>query len=172
MREIEVKILGIDKNKLVARLKRLGARKTFDGAIKASFFDYKDDRLKKTGRLLRLREGAAGTILAFKAPAGRSRVKTMKEFEFSLSDPRALRAVLSGLGLKESGRTHKHRTSFRLGKAHFELDTYPGIPTYLEIEAPSERAVRKHVQLLGFNMKQARPWTWRDVFRHYGRKAG
>ncbi len=172
MREIEVKILEIDKKSLVRRLKRLGAKKTFDGDIKASFFDFGDSRLKKTGRLLRLREGSGGTVLAFKSPAGRSLVKTMKEHETSLSDPHAFREILSGLGLKEAGRTKKRRLSYKLGKVHFELDTYPGIPTDLEIEAPSEREVRKYVALLGFSMKDARPWTWRDVFRHYGRKEG
>ncbi len=170
MREIEVKILEIDVKAVIRRLKRLGARKVSSGELRAAFFDFKDRRLQKTGRLLRLREGPSGTVLAFKSPVRRRTVKSMREYELDLRDSGNIRAILAGLGLRESDRARKHRTSFRLGRAHFEIDKYPGIPAYLEIEAPSAREIRRLVGLLGMSMARAKPWTWRDVLAHYGKR--
>ena len=51
MREIEVKILAVDRKALERRLRRLGARRVFDGTLRASFFDFKDGRFRRTGKL-------------------------------------------------------------------------------------------------------------------------
>ena len=170
MREIEVKILEVDQEALTKRLLGLGARLVFDGEIRGSFFDFNDKRLRSKGCLLRLRETNDGAKLAFKDAGVNTDVKSRDEFELKLDSPEMMRAILSGLGLESTVDTKKHRTSYKLDGASFEFDTYGGIPTYLEIEASSGDEVRKYVELLGFSMKDAKPWSWREVFHHYGKK--
>ena len=55
MKEIEVKILGIDRRKVEQTLTGLGAEKVFDGEIQTFFFDFKDGRIIKAKDVLRLR---------------------------------------------------------------------------------------------------------------------
>lgn len=169
MTEVEVKFLEVDQAVMEERLAAMGAAKTFEGRIVGTFFDFQDRRLNNSGCLLRLRETEKGARLAFKTSGVKTAVKSREEFELTLESPDTLRKILKGLGLEDTGQTVKHRTSYSLDGSHFEFDTYEGIPTYLEIEAPSEGEVKRLVAALGLSMKDARPWSWKDVFRHYGK---
>ena len=51
---------------------------------------------------------------------------------------------------------------------HFDFDTYPHIPTFLEIEAPSKEKIKKYVKLFGYSMKEALPWSTKELFDYYG----
>jgi hypothetical protein len=46
MEEIEVKILEVNRKELEKKLIKLGAKKTFEGEISATFFDFKDRSIK------------------------------------------------------------------------------------------------------------------------------
>ncbi len=43
--------------------------------------------------------------------------------------------TLNKLGFTWEGPTEKDRISYKLGEIRFDFDTYPQIPTFLEIEA-------------------------------------
>ena len=64
---------------------------------------------------------------------------------------------------------NKKRISYVLGDIRFEIDTYEGIPTFLEIEAPSEEILEEMVLKLGFSMKDTKPWNGKKVWKHYGK---
>ena len=93
----------------------------------------------------------------------------MKEHEIIIEDFEGMREILKNLGFKETGEYFKNRISYCIGKVNFELDTLPGVPTFLEIEAPTEKILERFVKKLGFSMKDAKSWTGNDVLKHYGK---
>lgn len=169
MKEIEVKILEVDKREVLSKLKKLGARKTFQGFIHALYFDFPNRRLKKRQSILRLRKMGSKTELTFKQGLSKKRAKIMEELQSPLPDFETAKDIMLQLGLGIARKVKKHRLSFVKGNTHFELDTYPGIPTLLEIESPSLTVLQKTVKKLGYSMKDTKPWSSFDVLRHYRR---
>jgi adenylate cyclase class IV len=66
MKEIEVKVLNVDKQEIEERLSELGAKQIFDGEIKTCFFDFKDCSIVKAKNVLRLRKEGMKSVLTFK----------------------------------------------------------------------------------------------------------
>jgi len=133
-------------------------------------FDFDDRRIYKDGDLLILRTKGEVSELTFKQMVSQERAKIMKEYEIVFRAHDDAEKILTCLGLKETNKYTKHRTSFKLGEVSFEFDKYSEIPTFLEIEAPTVEEVEKYVKVLGFSAKDAKPWTGLDVFKHYGKK--
>jgi adenylate cyclase class 2 len=169
MREIEVKILEIDWRRTARRLQRLGARKTFDGRMVAAYFDYPDARLKRSDCLLRLRKkGKASCEITYKRTLSKKRARVMAEYEVAVEDFEGMKKILESLGLREFARLAKRRISYRLDGVRFEIDLYPGLPPFLEIEATTAK-IRRYAEKLGFSMAEAKPWSIRDVLKYYGK---
>lgn len=174
MQEVEVKILEADVGAVERKLRALGAKKTFEGRMEIAYYDFPDKRLKKAKKLLRTRTKGNYTELTFKEKIRKGKAKTNLEHEVQVNDKRALEKILHCMGLQEVklpgtatvGKT-KHRISYSLRGMHFELDTFKGIPTFIEIEGPNLARVQEFVQKLGFEWKDAKPWTGKDVIQHY-----
>ena len=56
MKELEVKILEVNRKKVEEILASCGAKKIFDGDIQTLFFDFKDGTIIKAKDVLRLRK--------------------------------------------------------------------------------------------------------------------
>ncbi|MFH1283948.1 MAG: class IV adenylate cyclase [bacterium] len=169
MKEIEVKILEIDKDKVIRQLKDLGAKKVFDGTLSDSHFDFSDKTLRKEGKLLRIRVKGDKLFLTYKEPVDKSKAKIMEEHEISLQAGHydKLKSLIIKTGLKEKKQVPKKRISFRLEDVIFEIDTFEGIPPFLEIEAPSIERIKEYVEKLSFSMDDVKPWNTFDVFKYY-----
>ncbi|MBI2666758.1 class IV adenylate cyclase [Candidatus Woesearchaeota archaeon] len=171
MKEIEIRILDIPLEETVRKLTSLGAQKTFDGEIVVVRMDFPNKRLTKSGRLLRIRKlGEERVELCYKGASESKEYKIQEETEVITSNFEETISLFEKLGFKQYFKGQKHRTSYQLGKIKFELDTWPGIPTFLEIEAPTTRDVKKYVQELGYTMKQTTTWTMTEIRKWYGEK--
>jgi adenylate cyclase, class 2 len=172
MKEIEVKILDIDKKKVVEKLKALGAKKTFDGEVHGYFFDFPDSCIRKAKDTLRLRKVGDKSFLTFKKYVNNRGAKVREEFEVEVADFEAAKKILESVGLSAWMDVRKHRSSYALGGVHFELDKhadqYIFVPEFLEIEAKDAATVRRYAGLLGYGKKDLRPWTIIEVAKHYG----
>lgn len=167
MQEIEVKILEVDTSYVTQKLESWGAKNVFDGEVNASYYDFSNGRLKDNNRFLRLRKKGSTVELTLKEKVEHEEAKIMQEYEVNVTDFEIMQKILYGLGLLEIKVARKHRTSYLLEEVHFELDTFPGIPTFLEIEASNMERVREYVLKLGYSMQDAKPWSGGDVLRHY-----
>jgi len=166
MQEIEVKILEIDVPQVKDRLTELGTEKTFAGEVFAVSLD-QDNKLKAQGSFIRLRKVGDKIELCFKGPKEDSEFKIREEVQVNTDDFTATLAIFNKLGFSKIDETVKQRESYKLGEIKFEIDTYPGLPPFLEIEAPSKEEVQKYVEKLGFTMEQATNMSGKDVIRHY-----
>jgi adenylate cyclase, class 2 len=175
MKEIEVKILNIDKKKIAETISRLGAEKVFDDEIKTTFFDFTDARLQKAKNVLRIRQAGQKSLLTFKSILSKESVKKAEEYEVGVSDLQTMKKILESLGLSEKGSIQKHRTSYRIDKVQFDIDAHENelsfVPPYLEIEAENIDLIYKYAALLGYSVKDCLPWSTDDVINYYSTKA-
>jgi adenylate cyclase, class 2 len=175
MKEIEVKILEINKNKIIAKLKKMGAKKSFDGVIQGEYFDYSDNRLDKNKELLRLRNAGKKVFLTYKKKQKKGKVKCCEEKEIEVSDYDTLKEILIQIGLKVKNETmKKHRASYALEKTHFEIETplekYSFIPPFMEIESTSAKTIYEYAKLLGYSEKDCLNWSGNGVIKFYKKK--
>lgn len=175
--EIEAKILDIDVDAVIVRLRALGATVKFDGELDAIYYDHHDLGVRERKETLRVRKEGDKTVLAFKRKADKSSgMKEAEELEVEVADAQTLHAILGALGCIQYHRLRKHRIEFTLGDAHVAIDTYKGevsfVPPFAEIEAPTKDEVLRVAALLGFPPESCLPWGGKDVEKHYRKEPG
>ena len=177
MKEIEIKVLGIKKASVVKKLKSLGAKKTFSGLTVCRHFDFPDKRLRKAGKLLRVRNmGKKMVEFTYKGPkekkgtclSGRQACKIRQEIQTYVEDSEVVRGILEGAGMKETLYCEKKRTSYRLGRVAVDIDEYPGGIVYLEIEGPSEKLVHGAIKKLDLSDYETSCETAMRLFKRWG----
>jgi predicted adenylyl cyclase CyaB len=174
MKEIEAKILIIDRDKCEKTLRILGAKKTFEGEVQTTFYDFPDKSIQRAKNLLRLRKIGRKTFLTCKKYVQDKNVKIRKEYEIEVSDYATTNTILRFLNVSPTLTIRKLRTSYVLDKVHFEIDThldqYAFIPVFLEIEAPNLTKLYASAQQLGYTKEQCKPWSFFDVAAYYTKK--
>lgn len=149
--ETETKILNVNKKEIKQVLDFLGAKKILDTQFIVDWYQDSGTVEGKEPWYLRIRSDVEGNHeLTWKGKSeklGTSR--THKEIKLAVSDPEAARAFLKELGLENYARQEKFRTSWKLKGWRFDLDEYPGMPAYLEIEGKSEDHIQEAIKLLG-----------------------
>lgn len=79
-----------------------------------------------------------------------------KEIDFTIAEPEKLADLFGELGLEVYAHQEKDRVSFSHKDWRFDLDRYPKMPPFLEIEGASEDHVKEAVALLGVSKNR----TW------------
>jgi adenylate cyclase, class 2 len=172
MKEVEIKILEINKKEVEAKLISLGAKKIFEGELEQFFFDNEENSLAFNKKILRIRTGEASEpILNLKTKIKSEFTKTTEELEIKVSDLEIAKLMLKSFGLLIHYKSKKQRTSYMLENARIEIDTYlendSKIPTFLEIEAPEEETIIKTAEKLGFSKSDCKPWSLNTLKKHY-----
>jgi len=169
MTEVEVKILEIDVPSIESKLVALGATKVFEGDIQASLYDFPDQRLNQDRSFIRLRTKGEKAEFVFKKHIANEVAESYDELEVEVSDIEVTRKILEKIGLVETVHgVRKHRITYAADNAHFELDKFEGMPAFFEIEVSDSDELPKWVELLGYTMDDAKSWSGRDVYKHYG----
>jgi len=173
MQETEVKILEVNRQKIEENLINLGAKKIFDGDIQTFFFDFADAKIVKAKDVLRLRKEGDMSELTYKKVRYTDDVKNAQEYTVSISNLETMKLILEYLGLNVTECMEKHRVSYTLETARFDIDRYFGnyayIPEFMEIEAKNPEQIHKYANLLGFEAKDCLPWSTQDLINHYSR---
>jgi adenylate cyclase class 2 len=170
MKEIEVKILDIDPKEVVAKLKKLKAKKVEEGLVSVKAYDFPDGRLLKDDSFIRVRRiGDRVEVIFKKENAGRFKVS--EEIEIVMDDFETACTLFERLGMKLFADHEKYRASYKIGAVKIEFDKLPGIPWFFEVEAESEKGVEKAVALLGFDMRDSKKVTGKMIQEIYGIKA-
>lgn len=152
-REIEVRFLDIDKDDLLARLNALGATDLGEDLLDERIIFDKDLLWQKEAKFMRLRTQGGKSTLTYKnrenphAPT----VHGTEEIEVAVSDLELAQALLSRLGFEPFRYQQKKRHSFTLGDVQIDIDTWPRVPTYVELEGNSEDDLRLAAKELGLD---------------------
>jgi adenylate cyclase class 2 len=174
MKEIEVKVLNVDKQKIGEILTKLGVKQTFDEEITSYFFDFENKRIINAKNVLRLRKKGKQSVLTFKKILSKQSAKVVEEYEVEVSNLSEMENILKMLGLSVTESIKKHRTSYKLKDVQFDIDTleneYAFIPTYLEIEAKNIELIHKYAKILGYRADDCLPWTTNELIKFYSKK--
>ncbi len=170
MKEIEVKILDIDPKVIVAKLKELGAKKDCSGIVKVTAFDFPDGRLLEDDSYVRVRTVGHGqkTELVLKKKIERDKFKVMEEVETTVGDYGTAVQLFERIGMDAFAKQEKYRAEYTVGSIKFEIDKYPLVPWYVEVEAPTEEEVEKGVRMLGYDMSQTTSMDGATLLRSHG----
>ena len=154
--EIEAKFLHVNHDQLRQKLKAVGATCTYPmRQMHRRNYDYPDGRLGKAHNgWVRLRDEGDKITLSYKQLNDRTLHGT-KEVSVAVDNFAASDSFLHVIGLEVTSYQETKRESWMLGDVQIELDEWPWIDTYLEIEGPNESAVRDVSEKLGFEWQEA-----------------
>jgi adenylate cyclase class 2 len=152
-KEIEVRFLEIDKAALIAKLHNLGAHDEGEEMLEEIIFDNAERTWQAEGKkFVRIRTGKRGTSVAYKNHSA-SAIDGVEEVELRVDDAAVAEVFLTRVGLVACRRNQKLRHTFKLGDVTLDIDTWPRIPTYVELEGPSENALKLAAAQLGLDWK-------------------
>ena len=174
MEEIEVKFLNIDPVLMENKLKAIGAKKIFEKLYKRRTFDYPDLRLHKKGAWIRLRDEGEKVTLTYKERIGvktfdgKTNDDSMEEIEIIVSDFMKTAELLNRMGFVEKFYEENRRIRYLLEDIEFDIDFWPQLDPYLEIEAPSWEKIDEGIKLLGLNPKDKKIFSTNQVYKLKG----
>ncbi len=154
MKEIECRFLEIDKDALIAKLRELGAKDEGEKMLEETMFYDKDLTWKKQNRFIRVRSNGVKHGVTYKEHQTHE-VDGSFELELAIDDFKNAEVFFEKIGFSLARRQQKKRHTFKLGEVTIDIDTWPRIPTYVEIEGTSEDDLKKTAELLGLDWKDA-----------------
>jgi adenylate cyclase class 2 len=120
----EVKILNIDVEKIIKKLEELGAKKVFDNVRVVTYFKNKNDAGKP---FLKLTEEDKLKLTS-------QNLNTHKDIKLFVSRKEECISLLETLGYFAISEVSTHRTSYELFGIDCDIDIFPEIPPFLEID--------------------------------------
>ncbi|MFD6227094.1 class IV adenylate cyclase [Streptomyces sp. NPDC060232] len=161
--EYEAKFLAVDVADLQDRLTRLGAVQAFPRTLLTRKI-FENDNLDG-GAWLRLRDEGTRSTLTLKQVTDSTTIDGTTEIETEIADLHAMADILRRLGLREVRYQENYREEWRLGEVAFDFDTWPDLPTFIEIEGPDEASVRQAAALLELNYTDARFGSVDEIYK-------
>lgn len=126
---------------------------------------------------IRLRQTGDDTTITIKHILGRKTnengvrehsINNVLEYEIAISDFNQGKTILELLGYYHKNYQEKRRITYKLNNREIDIDYWPHIPPYLEVEAESETEVYEILEKLGYNKKDAKIMNADDVYTYYG----
>lgn len=172
MQEIEVKFLDIDPVEMQKKIESIGATKVADFHYRRRVFDYPDFRLNEQGAWVRLREENGKVMFGFKQRLG---IKAdggndtgMEEFETEVGDIEVVTEILHRIGLIDKHYAENKRSRWKKDDVEFDIDTWPQLNPYLEIEASSWENIDKAIAELGLDPADKKIFSTNQIYKMKG----
>ena len=174
MEEIEVKFLDIDPEKIQEKLKSTGANKIGEYFYRRQVFDYPGFTLDKKAAWVRLRDEGDKIILSFKQRLGTTSHDGttsdigMKEVEVIVSDFNKTAELLLNIGMIYKFYEENKRIRWKKEDIEFDIDFWPKLNPFLEIEAPSWEKIDEAVKILGLNPADKKIFSTFQIYKMNG----
>lgn len=136
--EYECTILKIDKEKFIEKIEKLGAKKVGDFYQKRYVYDFNPVNPNKW---IRLRNNGKKTTLTIKNIVDKNKIGGTEELEIEVSDFENTNKILETLGYKSRNYQENKRITYELDDVEIDIDSWPMIPTYVELEGKNEQSV-------------------------------
>lgn len=162
--EYEVRILEIDREQVIKKLEELGAEFQWDRIQRRYVYDFIP---KIEGKWIRLRTNGEKSTLTIKNLVS-SLIDGTQELEIEVDNFERCHLILKELGYEAKGYQENRRCQYLLNGVEIDIDSWPLIPTYLEIEGASEEIVYHTVSLLGFTKEECVTRNVEGIYLDYG----
>jgi adenylate cyclase class 2 len=162
--EIEARLLDINEKQFIEKLKIAGAYFVGDWLMKRNVYDFNpiDD-----GKWIRLRTNGEKTTIAIKEVVNNS-IDGTKEIEMEVESFDTANEILNKLGYHARGSQINRRIRFLLDEVEFDIDFWPMIPTYVELESNSIDKIKRVCKKLDINFDDLTTKSVPEVYLHYG----
>ena len=119
---------------------------------------------------IRIRQTNNKTTIAVKhvLPPNSTCIQQMFETELEVSDIKTANSLLEALGYSYKCHQEKERISYILDDHPVDIDSWPGIPTYVEVEGKSEEDLLHFLSKLGYSMSDAISCTVDEIYAKQG----
>ncbi|RDG37311.1 class IV adenylate cyclase [Streptomyces corynorhini] len=162
--EYEAKYLDVDTSAMAARIADAGGRHVADRLMRRYVYDTLPPA---PGRWIRLRDDGAEVTLCVKEISSDA-VDGTRETETAVGDFDTAHALLGRMGISPTSYQENRRVSWLLEGARLEIDSWPLIPPYLEIEADNAEQVWAAAKRLSLSLEDLTSENTTKVFARYG----
>ena len=160
--EIEATFYDIDKNEIRAKLKELGAKLIYpEFLMRRVVYDTGENSFA------RVRQEGNGVVMTYKSYDDDTQIMGCKEVNICVDDYDEANLFMRGIGMKEKANQDSYRELWELDGVEITIDTWPWIPTYIEVEGPSEEDVWMVSGKLGFGKEEAHFGSVDRVYEYY-----
>lgn len=168
-REIEVRFVEVDEQALKQKLTALGAEDLGEAFLEEIiFYDQAGKWQYDEKKFVRIRRTNKGMFVTFKHNQEDSATGTQElEFQAAADQEHKIEKFLEAIGLIAYRVQQKKRHSYKLDNVLVEFDTWPVIPTYVELEGESEEALKSVAAKLGLNWSKVVFETARFLIEKY-----
>jgi adenylate cyclase class 2 len=142
--EFEVKFLDIDHVTFRKALSKAGAKLVNpERLMRRKNFDFPDQHLtKRKSAWVRVRDEGGMVTLSYKQIDDYS-VTGTQEINVTVDDFDTTTHFLQAIGMKQKSYQETKRESWQLRAVQIELETWPWIPTFIELEGQDERSIKQ-----------------------------
>lgn len=171
MEEIEVKYLDINPKTIEKKIVGLGGKKIYNRIFRRYVFDYPDLRLNEDGAWLRLRDEGDKITMAYKKRVGMEKKgndDSMIEIELEISDIEKMAELLRAIGMKDKFYEENRRIHFELEGVDVDIDEWPLLKPYLELEGESWEKLDEVAKKLGLDPKDRKIYPTWEVYKFNG----
>ena len=170
--EFETQVLDINPEEITKKLRSLGAEEKDEVFQKRWVFDIAclNSTQPGLGEWIRVRQYGEKAEITYKNKKGTGMSDTT-EIEVEIDDFNKMAAILEKLNCF-SGQYYQEnkRKQFIFDGLEFDIDFWPNIPPFLEIEGSSEDDVMKGLKLLGLKDKEHGHFGLINIYAKYGIK--
>ena len=159
--EYEIRVLEVDIEEIVTKLETLGATKVGDWEQKRYVYDFNP---KRENQWIRFKTNGKKTTLTYKN-VEKDTVDGTKELEIEVDDFEKTNEMLEVLGYKSKGYQENKRIRYMLNDVEIDIDSWPKIPTYMEIEGKDEKEVNETLKLLNVPEEKVTALNCEDIYK-------
>lgn len=163
--EFEGRILEINKDEIIEKLENLGAEKIDDYFQRRYVYDF--NPIVK-GKWIRLRTNGKETTLTIKS-VEKLTISGTKEIEIVVDDFDKTNMILNELGYNYRSYQENKRTRYILNGVEIDIDSWPMIPTYIEVEGKNEEEVIEIMKLLGYSKEDICTLDVQSIYNYYNK---
>lgn len=131
-KENEIKVLDINIEDLTKKLEKIGAKKVYDDVRTIIALDTENKYfLNEKDKLIRVTDEGS---IKVSMHVNQSRPEIKETIKFKTSRLKETMDFFQEMGLNPISKVEAPRISYELGKIDFDIDKFPAIPHFLEID--------------------------------------
>ena len=161
--EIEAQFLGVDKNDIRKKLRNIGAELVKPEVLMKRTVFYTGEH-----SFARVRdEGEGKIVMTYKNVSDDKSILGTKEVNVEIDNYDNGILFMKGCGLEIKAEQESYRETWKYGNVEICIDTWPWIPTFIEIEGPSEDEVWETAAKLGLKKADAKFGSVDTTYQYY-----
>lgn len=169
-KEHEIKVLDVNIEKLTEKLDKIGAKKVYDDVRTIIALDTADRLfLGQKDKLIRVTdEGSIKVTMHI----NQSKPELKEAIKFKTSRLKETMDFFHEMGIEPISKVSQNRISYELGKIDFDIDKFPTIPAFLEIDTECLEeegyTVDSLLKVLGLENNKVVEMGTEDIHKLYG----